>query len=152
MFAYLSPSRLNCWIKCPRAFAFRYLDGIKTPTTPSLFLGTAVHAGLEVSYRHRQLGVNLEAGDVARRLLESWAGMIDEEGMKFDSPAEEQALQKQAVDLVTAYLAYAPAIRKALGSGSSGGSPAGRSRHRRRPGHAAAWASWTWCSTTRQGR
>jgi hypothetical protein len=44
VFAYVSPSRLNCWIKCPRAFAFRYLEGIKTPTTPSLFLGTAVHA------------------------------------------------------------------------------------------------------------
>jgi hypothetical protein len=45
---YLSPSRLNCWIRCPRAFAFRYLQGIKTPTTPGLFLGTAVHWALRV--------------------------------------------------------------------------------------------------------
>jgi putative RecB family exonuclease len=111
---YVSPSRLNCWIKCPRAFAFRYLDGIKTPTSPSLFLGSAVHAGLEVAYRHRQLGINLEAGDVAKRLLESWAGLVDEKGMTFHSPADEQALQKQAVDLVTAYLAYAPTFEKPL--------------------------------------
>ena len=109
VFAYVSPSRLNCWIKCPRAFAFRYLDGIKTPTTPSLFLGTAVHAALEVVYRHRQLGVRLEADDVARRLVDLWAGLVDGEGMKFDSVAEEEALRKQAGDLVAAYLAQVPA-------------------------------------------
>lgn len=108
VFAYVSPSRLNCWIKCPRAFAYRYLEGIKTPTTPSLFLGTVVHAGLELVYRHRHLGVGLEAGDVGKRLMESWASMIDEEGMKFDSPGDEQALQKQAVDLIGAYLAHVP--------------------------------------------
>ncbi len=109
VFAYVSPSRLNCWIKCPRAFAFRYLEGIKTPTTPSLFLGTVVHAALELTYRHRQLGICLGTGDVAKRLMESWASLVDEEEMKFDSPAEEQALQKQAVDLLTAYLAQVPA-------------------------------------------
>jgi len=47
VFAYVSPSRLNCWLSCPRKFAFRYLEGIKTPTTTSLFLGSAVHAGLK---------------------------------------------------------------------------------------------------------
>jgi len=109
VFAYVSPSRLNCWIKCPRAFAFRYLDGITTPTTPSLFLGTVVHAALELVYRRRHLGVRLEASDVARRLTEQWVNLLDEEEMKFDSPADEQAAQKQAVDLVVAYLAQVPA-------------------------------------------
>lgn len=85
------------------------MEGIKTPATPSLFLGTAVHAALEVVYRHRQLGIRLEAGDVARRLMERWASLLDEEQMKFDTPAEDQALQRQAVDLVTAYLAHVPA-------------------------------------------
>ena len=108
VFAYVSPSRLGCWIKCPLAWKLRYIEGIKTPTTPSLFVGTVVHAALEVSYRHRQLGVCLEAGDVARRLTEMWANLIDAEQMRFDSPAEEQALLKQAVDLVVAYLAQVP--------------------------------------------
>jgi len=106
VFAYVSPSRLGCWIKCPRAFAFRYQEGIKTPTTPSLFVGTVVHAGLEAVYRHRQLGIFLEAGDVGKRLMDSWAALVDEEEMTFDSPAEEQRLQNQALDLVRAYLAH----------------------------------------------
>jgi putative RecB family exonuclease len=107
--SYTSPSRLNCWIKCPRAFAFRYIDGIRTPTTPSLFLGTVVHAMLEGYYRHRQLGITLDADDLAKRLVKAWPGLIDEGGMTFDTPAEEQALQKQAVELVRAYLAHVPA-------------------------------------------
>jgi putative RecB family exonuclease len=109
VFAYLSPSRLNCWIKCPRAFAYRYLERIKSPTTPGLFLGTAVHWALQVVYQHRQLGIRLEAGDVAKRLQESWGGMLEDQDMQFDSPAAEQALQQQAVDLITAYLAHVPA-------------------------------------------
>lgn len=40
---YLSPSRLNCWLRCPLAFRLTYIDGIRQPTTPSLFLGRIVH-------------------------------------------------------------------------------------------------------------
>jgi hypothetical protein len=40
--AYISPSRLNLWLKCPLAFKLRYIDGVKTPTTPSLFIGKQV--------------------------------------------------------------------------------------------------------------
>ncbi len=106
---YLSPSRLNCWIRCPRAFAYRYLQGIKTPTTPGLFLGTAVHWALQVVYRQRQLGIALEGGDVAEQLKEAWGSMREEQGVQFDSAAAEQAVQGQAVDLVAAYLAHLPA-------------------------------------------
>ena len=45
---YLSPSRLNCWLSCPLKWRLRYLDGIRTPTTPALFIGKAVHASLGV--------------------------------------------------------------------------------------------------------
>jgi hypothetical protein len=36
---YISPSRLSCWLACPLRFEFRYCDGIRTPTTPTLFVG-----------------------------------------------------------------------------------------------------------------
>jgi putative RecB family exonuclease len=111
---YISPSRLSKWLSCPLAFRLQYVDGHRRPTTPSLFLGKAVHLGLQVFYRHRHLGITLEPADVCRRLLESWARLVDEDGMKFDSPAEEQAIQKQAADLVTAYLAFAPKDEKPL--------------------------------------
>ena len=100
---------LNSWIACPLRFKLHYLDGIKTPTTPSLFLGKCCHSMLEAIYRHQQLGVTLDVPDLSRRLLESWAEMLDQEGMKFESVADEQAMQKQLADLVGAYLKAIPA-------------------------------------------
>jgi len=111
---YISPSRLGCWLACPLRWKFRYVDGLSTPTTPSLFVGKMVHAGLEIAYRNRQLGINLEAGDVTSRLLESWGRLVDEEEMGFDSPTEEQYLRKKVCVLVAAYLAYAPTFEKPL--------------------------------------
>jgi len=106
---YISPSRLNCWLTCPLKFKIRYIDRIRTPTTPALFLGKQVHAGLEALYRHRQLGITLESSDVAARMEAGWDQAVAEEDMIFTSTNEELALKKQAVDLVAAYMAKVPA-------------------------------------------
>jgi putative RecB family exonuclease len=105
---YISASRLNCWLSCPLKFKLRYVDGIKTPTTPSLFLGKAVHHGLEVVYRHRQLGVTLSAADATQRLEDAWETLVDEDNMDFDSTQQETAMKEQASSLVAAYLAKMP--------------------------------------------
>jgi putative RecB family exonuclease len=107
--AYVSPSRLNLWLKCPLAFRLKYIDGIREPTTPALFLGKAVHASLEQYYRHRHLGFALARLDLSRRLLETWGELVDAESMVFETVAEEQACQRQAIDLVAAYLFAVPA-------------------------------------------
>jgi putative RecB family exonuclease len=101
---YISPSRLNLWLRCPLAFKLQYIDGIRMPTTPSLFLGKAVHDGLEILYRHRQLGAELEAEDVAKRISDGWDGLVAKESMRFDSTAEEDALKQQALALVAVYM------------------------------------------------
>ncbi len=111
---YISPSRLNCWLSCPLKFAFRYLEGIHTPTTPALFVGKACHASLEVYYRHRQLGVTLEADVVIQRMLESWAQLVDEEEMGFDSPESETAMRQKVAGLVRVYLEAVPKDEKPL--------------------------------------
>jgi putative RecB family exonuclease len=108
VWSYISASRLSLWLRCALAFRFRYVDGIQTPTTPSLFLGKTVHAGLQVYYRHRQLGLTLAASDVHRRLLESWDQATGEASMQFECAADEQALQKQTQDLLTAYIGQVP--------------------------------------------
>jgi putative RecB family exonuclease len=105
---YVSASRLNLWLKCPLAFKARYIEGIRTPTTPSLFLGKMTHAALELWYRHRQLGMAVEAAEIITRFDNLWGKAVDEENMKFESVADEQALKRQAGDLVAAYLKYIP--------------------------------------------
>jgi len=106
---YISPSRLNCWLSCPLKFRARYIDGVKTPTTPSLFLGKMCHSGLEAYYRHRMLGITLSAEDVAKRIVDGWDKAVADEGMEFGAEADAMKLKVQAVDLVTAYLAQVPA-------------------------------------------
>ena len=105
---YISPSRLNLWLKCPLAFKLRYVNGIRSPTTPALFLGKRVHQGLEIFYRHRQLGIQLEPDDVVRRMKESWDAVVADEEVTFKSTADAESLQKKEGDLVRAYLSHVP--------------------------------------------
>ena len=112
--AYVSPSRLSCWLSCPLKWAFRYRDGLRTPTSPALFTGKAVHAALECYYRHRQLGVTLATDDVIQRSVESWAQLVDDENMKFDSSESEGAMRQQVTGLVKAYLDTVPKDEKPL--------------------------------------
>ncbi|MEO8498820.1 MAG: PD-(D/E)XK nuclease family protein, partial [Planctomycetota bacterium] len=105
VWAYISPSRLNTWLKCPVAFRLRYIEGMRTPTTPSLFLGKVVHAGLECFYRHRQVGMHLEPGDVIQRLDACWEALLAEDNMRFVSTSDEDKLKQQAAVLICAYLA-----------------------------------------------
>jgi len=112
--AYVSPSRLSCWLSCPLKWAFRYRDGLRTPTNAALFSGHAVHASLESYYRHRHLGITRWVDEVNRRSLESWAQLVDEEKMTFDSPESEGAMRQQVADLVKAYLDTVPKDEKPL--------------------------------------
>lgn len=108
IWTYVSPSRLSLWARCPLALKFRYVDGIRSPTSPSLFLGTQVHAGLERYYRHRQIGVTLSADAVCDWMDQTWPTATAEAEMEFSSPEEGQIVKRQADDLVRAYLAQIP--------------------------------------------
>ena len=105
---YISPSRLGLWLKCPLAFRARYLDGISTPATPSLFVGTQVHRALEHWYRHRLLGIPLEKQEVIAQLGEAWDEAVTGEDIQFKDLAEEHRLKQQAANLVRVYLENVP--------------------------------------------
>ncbi|MEA1952640.1 MAG: PD-(D/E)XK nuclease family protein [Planctomycetota bacterium] len=75
--SYISPSRLNCWLTCPLKWKLKYIDGVKTPPTSSLFLGTIVHAGLQHFYNHRQLGRTLDCSEVIEHIDAHWDPMTD---------------------------------------------------------------------------
>jgi hypothetical protein len=103
---YVSPTRIKLWLRCPLAYKLRYIDGIITPTTPSLFLGQMVHRGLEFYYRYRQRGVTLFPKFVAEHIRKIWPRAVDDEFLTFQTSEEEHELRAKAVDLVTTYLAH----------------------------------------------
>ena len=108
MWSYISPSRLGLWCRCPLAFRFCYVDGIRSPTSPSMFVGKVCHRGLEAYYRHRQLGITLDTENVAKRMIDRWDEAVAEDDMRLDTEAEEMKLKLQVVDLVAAYLSHVP--------------------------------------------
>ena len=109
LWAYVSPSRLNLWLRCPLAFKFKYVDGIRSATSPAMFLGKMCHSALEAFYRRRQQGTTLEFVDVIGHLEAIWGQAATDESMQFESSAKQQALKLQAVELLAAYLAQVPA-------------------------------------------
>ena len=106
---YVSPSRLSLWLKCPLAFKLRYIDGIVTPPSPALFVGRMVHEALECFYRHRQLGLAVDAEELTGRLKQSWEPSAAAENVVFDSQAQEESCRRQTVELVAHYLEQLPA-------------------------------------------
>ena len=107
--AYVSPSRLNTWLRCPQAFKLRYIDGIRSPASTNMFVGKAVHMGLECYYRRRQMSTQLSAIDVIERMNACWEPWAEDENIVFTDTTEEAKLRKQATCLVTAYIRQLPA-------------------------------------------
>ena len=101
---YLSPSRLSLWMRCPLAFKFRYIDGIRTPPSENLFLGKQVHDGLEFFYRHRQAGVRLSREEVSGHITRHWSTTADQEQMEFRKPDASDKLKAKCQLLVACYL------------------------------------------------
>ena len=108
VWAYISPSRLNTWLRCPLSFRLRYIDGIRSPPSKTMFVGKMVHAGLECFYRHKQVGVDLAADEVVQRMGACWEPLVTEDSIEFKDTEEEVKLKTQAASLVTAYVTQLP--------------------------------------------
>ncbi|HUE16710.1 MAG TPA: PD-(D/E)XK nuclease family protein [Planctomycetaceae bacterium] len=104
VFDYVSASRLNLWLRCPLAFRLKYVEGVRFPTPPAVFLGKEVHAALEWHYRNRQLGRDVTDDDVCTSLVSGWSRAAEAEDMRFPSSDEEASLRSKATELVRAYL------------------------------------------------
>lgn len=106
---YISPSRLNLWLKCPLAFKLRYIDGVPSPTPPAAFVGKMVHRGLETFYRARQQGVWLDSEDLQFGLANCWEQAVHDERVQFESEAIDTSSREQVQQLLKAYVVQLPA-------------------------------------------
>lgn len=105
---HISATRLNTWLACPLKFKLRYVEGIAAPPSPSLFLGKMVHAGLEHFYRCQREGRSLSPDDLAGEVRRRWDLAALAAGVRFPSPAEQEAARRQTLELLRTYLARLP--------------------------------------------
>jgi hypothetical protein len=77
----ISPSRLKTWLDCPLKWKAVYVDEIRSPATPSLVFGTAIHRALEVHHRSRWLGGENSAEELEAVFREAVLDACREDGL-----------------------------------------------------------------------
>jgi hypothetical protein len=105
---YVSPSRLNLWLKCPLAFKRRYIDDWKTMTSPALFVGKVVHSVLAQVYRYRIAGHTCIVDEMPMLVADCWNHSIELEHPYFENDNDEEKARYQILGLATAYLDTIP--------------------------------------------
>ena len=101
---YVSASRLSLWSKCPLAFKRRYVDGIESAPSVSMFVGKVVHGVLEHVYRCRSVETICTEADLPDFVSDVWMRTIQDEPVFFDDENHEQKCRQQVRDLAAAYL------------------------------------------------
>ncbi|MCB9932983.1 MAG: PD-(D/E)XK nuclease family protein [Planctomycetes bacterium] len=99
----LSPSKLSAFITCPTMFKARYVLGIKSPPSASMVLGRAVHAGLELLGRRRQMDLPVAVDDLITEFNEALKADIEGEGLEI-KPDELAKLREAGEQLIRLYL------------------------------------------------
>jgi len=70
---HVSVSQLQTFMKCPRQYQQEKVLGLATRTTEALFVGTAVHIGVENALRLKiDTGLDLESAKAVDKFTESW--------------------------------------------------------------------------------
>lgn len=109
----LSPSSIRAYERCPYMYHLRYNERVRTPSTAAQLLGRAVHTVIEMYYKEKRDGNDLDveaAFDVLDDALDATLHELDEEGR-----AEIEDLRELGYDLVEYYLdEVAPHIRPHL--------------------------------------
>lgn len=107
---YLSASRINLYLACPRKYAFRYVEGV-TPAwkAAALAFGSAVHSALETYHRSLQDGATLTGGETEALFASDWqAAQLD--SLHFAPREDAASLRRLGESLVSAYVAQYPAL------------------------------------------
>jgi hypothetical protein len=80
--AYLSPSRLSTYDRCPKLFHERYVLKLEDTPTMEMAFGTAIHRGIEAHYRGQDDEIAFLAEWRAARRKLSLGNHLDDRGLE----------------------------------------------------------------------
>jgi CRISPR/Cas system-associated exonuclease Cas4 (RecB family) len=98
----LSPSKLSAFLTCPTLFKARYILGIKSPPSPAMLLGRAVHSALELLGRRRQMQLDISLDDLLTEFNDALKADIEGEEVEV-KPAELTKLSTAGEQLIRIY-------------------------------------------------
>ncbi|MDD2708123.1 MAG: PD-(D/E)XK nuclease family protein [Verrucomicrobiae bacterium] len=104
--ATVSASRLNTWMACRLKFWFRYVEGIKKPPTPALFVGSTIHKLLQAWNVARWRKETYSQEEWREIFLQNWEDQPEENPI--DWQEEEDAEREAAWNLIQCYFRETP--------------------------------------------
>lgn len=94
---HLSYSSISSYLTCGKAWKYRYIDKVQTPSSLTLVTGSAVHDTVEEMIRCRSLGI--EEPDIAEFAASAFTGRLEHENLDRNTPEAESA-KNEALRLV----------------------------------------------------
>lgn len=100
-----SASRVDAYLRCPRQYAFKYVEHVSPETRPAaLALGRAVHSAIEWLHLELMDGQKPEPRDVVRTFQADFEAELDEGPLTFKSNESANLLRHQGQELVFEYV------------------------------------------------
>ncbi|MGH7241015.1 MAG: RecB family exonuclease, partial [Candidatus Saccharimonadales bacterium] len=90
----LSVSQIDCWLRCPQDFYYKYVLQMPLPSSPTLQYGTAIHSMIETIHRSRGRGRTPDL----QELLEGVQSKLPRDG--YASARSRERAHEQAVKTV----------------------------------------------------
>ena len=101
---HLSASSIKDYLGCSLRFYFRRVAGLPEPTTASLHLGKAVHAGIQAYHQARWRETDASAEAIVQRYREAFARLEQDDGPVAFAPGEREASLEKGETVLRAYL------------------------------------------------
>lgn len=98
--SYLSASSIGTFLKCPKQFEFRYVEGIISPPTAALLAGTAMHTGFEQYYKDILEGTS-------NRMTSKMVGELAQITLEENAKNQEVELEGEVKDEAMLHVALA---------------------------------------------
>lgn len=99
---HVSPSQINTWLKCQMQWYFRYIEGLKVPSSGAQFTGTTYHKTLAHNYEQKvETKQDIPATDAQEYCAEAFDSGLTETEVQFDGdkPGEMKDKAVRAVAL-----------------------------------------------------
>jgi RecB family exonuclease len=113
---HLSFTQLNMFLRCPRQYEFRYIEGLKVPPSGAMVQSRVWHETLELNYRQKVVSdEDLALGEMQEFFAARFDEAVAGEEVAFEPDEKPGKLKDQGTAIVAAHHGtIAPAVRPAL--------------------------------------
>lgn len=100
---YLSATQVSMFLKCPRQWAFRYVEGLRIPPSGAMKQSHVFHSAAERNYRQKiETGTDLPLDEQQDFYRDTWEAELQAEDVVFDKDKEETptSMKDQGIEIV----------------------------------------------------